>query len=184
LLDEATERAEKLIADKNPDLSAEERASVVNAVAMGSVKYSDLSKNRTTDYIFDWENMLSFEGNTAPYMQYAYTRVSSIFKRANIDESSLTGNIILNDDREKALAIKLMQFEEAVYSVVREGEPHLMCAYLYELAGLFSSFYEACPILNQEDQDLRNSRLKLASLTAKTLKQGLDLLGIDTVERM
>ncbi|MGL4930823.1 MAG: DALR anticodon-binding domain-containing protein, partial [Plesiomonas sp.] len=94
------------------------------------------------------------------------------------------GNIILNDDREKALAIKLMQFEEAVYSVVREGEPHLMCAYLYELAGLFSSFYEACPILNQEDQDLRNSRLKLASLTAKTLKQGLDLLGIDTVERM
>ncbi|MCE5164020.1 arginine--tRNA ligase [Plesiomonas sp. PI-19] len=184
LLDEATERAEKLIADKNPDLSDEERAAVVNAVAMGSVKYSDLSKNRTTDYIFDWENMLSFEGNTAPYMQYAYTRVASIFKRAGVDESQLTGKIVLTDDREKALATKLMQFEEAVYSVVREGEPHLMCAYLYELAGLFSSFYEACPILNSDDQDVRNSRLKLSSLTAKTLKQGLDLLGIQTVDRM
>ncbi|KAB7689324.1 arginine--tRNA ligase [Plesiomonas shigelloides] len=184
LLDEATERAEKLIADKNPDLSDEERAAVVNAVAMGSVKYSDLSKNRTTDYIFDWENMLSFEGNTAPYMQYAYTRVASIFKRAGVDESQLTGKIVLIDDREKALATKLMQFEEAVYSVVREGEPHLMCAYLYELAGLFSSFYEACPILNSDDQDVRNSRLKLSLLTAKTLKQGLDLLGIQTVDRM
>lgn len=184
LLDEATERAEKLIADKNPDLSDEERAAVVNAVAMGSVKYSDLSKNRTTDYIFDWENMLSFEGNTAPYMQYAYTRVASIFKRAGVDESQLTGKIVLTDDREKALATKLMQFEEAVYSVVREGEPHLMCAYLYELAGLFSSFYEACPILNSDDQDVRNSRLKLSLLTAKTLKQGLDLLGIQTVDRM
>lgn len=184
LLDEATERAEKLIADKNPDLSDEERAAVVNAVAMGSVKYSDLSKNRTTDYIFDWENMLSFEGNTAPYMQYAYTRVASIFKRASVDESQLTGKIVLTDDREKALATKLMQFEEAVYSVVREGEPHLMCAYLYELAGLFSSFYEACPILNSDDQDVRNSRLKLSLLTAKTLKQGLDLLGIQTVDRM
>ncbi|KAB7678798.1 arginine--tRNA ligase [Plesiomonas shigelloides] len=184
LLDEATERAEKLIADKNPDLSDEERAAVVNAVAMGSVKYSDLSKNRTTDYIFDWENMLSFEGNTAPYMQYAYTRVASIFKRAGVDESQLTGKIVLTNDREKALATKLMQFEEAVYSVVREGEPHLMCAYLYELAGLFSSFYEACPILNSDDQDVRNSRLKLSLLTAKTLKQGLDLLGIQTVDRM
>lgn len=184
LLDEATERAEKLIADKNPDLSDEERAAVVNAVAMGSVKYSDLSKNRTTDYIFDWENMLSFEGNTAPYMQYAYTRVASIFKRAGVDESQLTGKIVLTDDREKALATKLMQFEEAVYSVVREGEPHLMCTYLYELAGLFSSFYEACPILNSDDQDVRNSRLKLSLLTAKTLKQGLDLLGIQTVDRM
>ncbi|MGL4269374.1 MAG: arginine--tRNA ligase [Plesiomonas sp.] len=184
LLDEATERAEKLIADKNPDLSDEERAAVVNAVAMGSVKYSDLSKNRTTDYIFDWENMLSFEGNTAPYMQYAYTRVASIFKRAGVDESALTGKIVLTEDREKALATKLMQFEEAVYSVVREGEPHLMCAYLYELAGLFSSFYEACPILNSEDQAVRNSRLKLSLLTAKTLKQGLDLLGIQTVDRM
>lgn len=184
LLDEATERAEKLIADKNPDLSDEERAAVVNAVAMGSVKYSDLSKNRTTDYIFDWENMLSFEGNTAPYMQYAYTRVASIFKRAGVDESQLTGKIVLTEDREKALATKLMQFEEAVYSVVREGEPHLMCAYLYELAGLFSSFYEACPILNSDDQDVRNSRLKLSLLTAKTLKQGLDLLGIQTVDRM
>lgn len=184
LLDEATERAEKLIADKNPDLSDEERAAVVNAVAMGSVKYSDLSKNRTTDYIFDWENMLSFEGNTAPYMQYAYTRVASIFKRAGVDESQLTGKIVLTDNREKALATKLMQFEEAVYSVVREGEPHLMCAYLYELAGLFSSFYEACPILNSDDQDVRNSRLKLSLLTAKTLKQGLDLLGIQTVDRM
>ncbi|CAH0533179.1 Arginine--tRNA ligase [Vibrio stylophorae] len=184
LLDEAQERAAKLIDSKNPDMDSDEKAKIATAVAMAAVKYSDLSKNRTTDYIFDWDNMLAFEGNTAPYMQYAYARVSSIFKRAGIAESELTGEIQITDEKEQALIAKLLQFEEAVQNVAREGQPHLMCAYLYELAGLFSSFYEACTILNAEDEAVKQSRLKLALLTAKTLKQGLDLLGIETLERM
>ncbi|MCT8823331.1 arginine--tRNA ligase [Glaesserella parasuis] len=183
LLDEAVERAEKLIAEKNPDLTASEKQAVVEAVAIGAVKYSDLSKNRTTDYVFDWDNMLSFEGNTAPYMQYAYTRVRSIFSRAGIDPNSLKGNIVLIDEKERNLAIKLLQFEEAVMVVAKDGTPHVLCQYLYELAGIFSSFYEAYPILNAEES-IKQSRLKLAHLTAKTLKQGLDLLGIKTVEKM
>jgi len=184
LLDEAVERAGKLIAEKNPDLSSEELAKLVDVVGIGAVKYADLSKSRTTDYIFDWDNMLAFEGNTAPYMQYAYTRVSSVFKRAGIDEKSLTGDIVLTEDREKALATRLIQFEETITQVAREGTPHVMCTYLYDLAGLFSSFYEACPILTAESEEQRTSRLKLAALTARTLKTGLDTLGIETVERM
>lgn len=183
LLDEAVERADKLIAERSTELTAEEKAAVVESVAIGSVKYSDLSKNRTTDYVFDWDNMLTFEGNTAPYMQYAYTRIRSIFARANIDENALSGSIQLNEPKERALAVKLLQFEEALNGVAKEGMPHILCQYLYELAGSFSSFYEACPILNAEETT-KNSRLKLAALTAKTLKQGLDLLGIKTVEKM
>lgn len=184
LLDEAVERAGKLIAEKNPDLSSDELAKLVEVVGIGAVKYADLSKSRTTDYIFDWDNMLAFEGNTAPYMQYAYTRVSSIFKRAGIDEQSLNGHIVLTEDREKALAARLIQFEETITQVAREGTPHVMCTYLYDLACLFSSFYEACPILTAESEEQRNSRLQLAALTARTLKTGLDTLGIETVERM
>ncbi|KJF98924.1 arginine--tRNA ligase [Photobacterium leiognathi] len=183
LLDEAEERANKLIEEKNPELSAEEKANIAQTVAMAAVKYSDLSKHRTTDYIFDWDNMLAFEGNTAPYMQYAYTRVASIFKRANVELADLTQPIVITDEKEQALLSKLLQFEEAVQSVAREGQPHLMCTYLFELAGMFSSFYEACPILNAEEAT-KQSRLKLAMLTAKTIKQGLDLLGIETLERM
>lgn len=183
LLDEAVERADKLISARSTDLTADEKAAVVEAVAIGSVKYSDLSKNRTTDYVFDWDNMLTFEGNTAPYMQYAYTRIRSIFTRADIDADNLTATIQLNDPKERLLAIKLLQFEEALNGVAKEGMPHILCQYLYELAGEFSSFYEACPILNAEET-VKNSRLSLSALTAKTLKQGLDLLGIKTVEKM
>ncbi|WP_028024998.1 arginine--tRNA ligase [Enterovibrio calviensis] len=183
LLDEAEVRAKKLIEEKNPDMSAEEKANIAETVAMAAVKYSDLSKHRTTDYIFDWDNMLAFEGNTAPYMQYAYTRVASIFAKAGIDANAVEGNIIIADEKEKALVSKLLQFEEAVQSVAREGQPHIMCSYLFELAGTFSSFYEACPVLNAEGET-KQSRLKLAALTAKTIKQGLSLLGINTLERM
>lgn len=145
----------------------------------------DLSKNRTTDYIFDWDNMLAFEGNTAPYMQYAYTRVLSVFRKAEIDEEQLAAApVIIREDREAQLAARLLQFEETLTVVAREGTPHVMCAYLYDLAGLFSGFYEHCPILSAENEEVRNSRLKLAQLTAKTLKLGLDTLGIETVERM
>nr|WP_216610418.1 arginine--tRNA ligase [Vibrio coralliilyticus] len=184
LLDEAEERAIKLIESKNPDLETAEKQNIANTVAMAAVKYADLSKHRTTDYVFDWDNMLAFEGNTAPYMQYAYTRVASIFAKAGISMDELAGDIQITEEKEKSLIAKLLQFEEAVQSVAREGQPHIMCSYLFELAGQFSSFYEACPILNTEDESVKQSRLKLAALTAKTIKQGLSLLGIDTLERM
>ncbi|MCU6669995.1 arginine--tRNA ligase [Enterobacteriaceae bacterium H4N4] len=185
LLDEALERARRLVAEKNPDMPADELEKLANAVGIGAVKYADLSKNRTTDYVFDWDNMLAFEGNTAPYMQYAYTRVLSVFRKAAIDESVLVNtNVVITEDREAQLAARLLQFEETLTVVARDGTPHVMCAYLYDLAGLFSGFYEHCPILSAESEAVRNSRLKLAQLTAKTLKQGLDTLGIDTVERM
>ncbi|MEH2920807.1 arginine--tRNA ligase [Samsonia erythrinae] len=184
LLDEAYDRALKLIAEKNPQMESDELTALAKVVSIGAIKYADLSKSRTTDYVFDWDNMLAFEGNTAPYMQYAYTRVASIFKRAGIQETELTQPVALHDEREYALATRLLQFEETITLVAREGTPHVMCAYLYDLAGLFSGFYEHCPILNAENDDVRQSRLKLALLTAKTLKQGLDTLGIETVEKM
>ncbi|WAH52438.1 arginine--tRNA ligase [Pseudescherichia vulneris] len=185
LLDEALERARRLVAEKNPDMPADELEKLANAVGIGAVKYADLSKNRTTDYIFDWDNMLAFEGNTAPYMQYAYTRVLSVFRKADIDESVLANaNVVIAEDREAQLAARLLQFEETLNVVAREGTPHVMCSYLYDLAGLFSGFYEHCPILTAESDETRLSRLKLAQLTAKTLKTGLDTLGIETVERM
>lgn len=185
LLDEALERARRLVAEKNPDMPADELEKLANAVGIGAVKYADLSKNRTTDYIFDWDNMLAFEGNTAPYMQYAYTRVLSVFRKADIDESVLpNANVVIAEDREAQLAARLLQFEETLNVVAREGTPHVMCSYLYDLAGLFSGFYEHCPILTAESDETRLSRLKLAQLTAKTLKTGLDTLGIETVERM
>lgn len=185
LLDEALERARRLVVEKNPDMPADELEKLANAVGIGAVKYADLSKNRTTDYIFDWDNMLAFEGNTAPYMQYAYTRVLSVFRKADIDEQALaSAPVIISEDREAQLAARLLQFEETLTVVAREGTPHVMCAYLYDVAGLFSGFYEHCPILSAENDAVRNSRLKLAQLTAKTLKLGLDTLGIETVERM
>ena len=185
LLDEALERARRLVSEKNPDMPADELEKLANAVGIGAVKYADLSKNRTTDYIFDWDNMLAFEGNTAPYMQYAYTRVLSVFRKSGLDENDLANaKVQLSEDREAQLAARLLQFEETLTVVAREGTPHVMCVYLYDVAGLFSGFYEHCPILSAENEDVRNSRLKLALLTAKTLKLGLDTLGIETVERM
>lgn len=184
LLDEALERARRLVAEKNPDMPADELETLAKAVGIGAVKYADLSKNRTTDYIFDWDNMLAFEGNTAPYMQYAYTRVLSIFRKAGIEESMLTAPVNITEEREAALAARLLQFEETLTTVAREGTPHVMCAYLYDVAGLFSGFYEHCPVLTAETEGVRQSRLKLALLTAKTLKIGLETLGIQTVERM
>ena len=185
LLDEALERARRLVGEKNPEMPADELEKLANAVGIGAVKYADLSKNRTTDYVFDWDNMLAFEGNTAPYMQYAYTRVLSVFRKAGLEESELeNAPVIINEERESQLAARLLQFEETLNVVAREGTPHVMCAYLYDLAGLFSGFYEHCPILSAGNEEVRNSRLKLALLTAKTLKLGLDTLGIETIDRM
>ncbi|OBX03919.1 arginyl-tRNA synthetase [Gallibacterium genomosp. 3] len=183
LLDEGVERAQALISQKSTHLTSAEQQQVAEVVGIGAVKYADLSKNRTTDYVFDWDNMLTFEGNTAPYIQYAYTRIRSIFANSGINPDTLSGHIQINDEKERQLALTLLKFEEAVTTVARDGTPHILCGYLYDLAGAFSSFYEHCPILNQEE-NIKQSRLKLAALTARVLKQGLDLLGIKTVEKM
>ncbi|GAA3544178.1 arginine--tRNA ligase [Zobellella aerophila] len=185
LLDEAEQRAAQLLEQKQTELTPEEKAQVVNRVAMGSVKYADLSKNRTTDYIFDWDNMLSFEGNTAPYLQYAYTRIRSIFRKAGVDAEQLNGQVQIGAPAEEALAQKLVQFNDTVKSVADKGMPHLLCLYLFELSGAFMSFYEACPI-NKDGvgEQERASRLLLCAASAKVLERGLTLLGIETMERM
>jgi arginyl-tRNA synthetase len=183
LLDEAIERASQLINQRDSDLSQDERGSIAAKVGIGAVKYADLSKNRTTDYVFNWDSMLSFEGNTAPYLQYAYTRIQSIFRKTTALES--TAGLLLNEPQEQLLALKILQCDEALHLVVQEATPHVLCAYLYDLASLFMSFYEACPILKEGiATDIKNSRLQLANMTAKTLSLGLDLLGIATLEKM
>ncbi len=185
LLNEAVERATRLVAEKNSDLTPEELTTISTAVGIGAVKYADLSKNRTTDYIFDWDNMLAFEGNTAPYLQYAYTRIQSIFRKAGVSVAELSGDVTLAEPAEEALAQKLIQFGDTIQRVAERGMPHLLCGYLYELAGAFMSFYEACPINKDGVTDAdRASRLQLSAATAKTLKQGLTLLGIDTLDKM
>ena len=183
VIEEAISRAYLLVAEKNPDLSEEDKTRVAEVVGVGAIKYAELSKNRTTDYIFNWDTMLSFEGNTAPYLQYAYTRIRSIFRRAGISPTDISGGIILSEPVELQLAVKLLQFVEAIDAVVEDYQANILCNYLYELAGLFMSFYESCPILNAEE-NVRNSRLQIADLTARILKQGLELLGIETVEQM
>ena len=185
LLDEAVQRAAVLINERESDLTTDERKVIADKVGIGAVKYADLSKNRTTDYIFNWDTMLSFEGNTAPYLQYAYTRIKSIFRKAGVDAEQLQANIQLSEPQELVLAVKLLQYVEAIKQVSNDGTPHVLCGYIYELASLFMSFYEACPILKDGiDEQTKNSRLMLAQLTAKTLQSGLDLLGIETMEKM
>lgn len=184
LLDEAEARAYELVKGKNTEMSEEELRHIGRVVGIASVKYADLSKHRTSDYVFSFEQMLSFEGNTAPYLLYAYTRVASIFRRGEIDAEALQGSIRLEEEVEKELAGKLAQFGEVVNRVAERGWPHLLCGYLYDLSGIFSSFYQSCPVLNCEDAATRASRLKLARLTARTIQQGLALLGIETLERM
>ncbi len=183
LLDEAVSRAAALVAEKSPDLSEEERAEVARVVGIGAVKYADLSKNRTSDYIFDWDQMLSFDGNTAPYLQYAYSRIQSIFRRGELDPASLSGEVQLGTEEERALAVILLRLQEVLEQVAREGFPHMLCAWLYELATAYMRFYEACPILNSEEP-ARSSRLLLCRITAERLSLGLSLLGIGTVPRM
>tara|TARA_B110000977_G_scaffold1056_2_gene1462 strand:- start:570 stop:2294 length:1725 start_codon:yes stop_codon:yes gene_type:complete len=183
VIDEAIERAFRLVTSKNPDLDETIRRNISEVVGVGAIKYAELSKNRTTDYIFDWDTMLSFEGNTAPYLQYAYTRIRSIFRRAEIDSTSLDSKIVLQHPVEFALAVKLLQFPEAIDSVTDDFQANVLCNYLFEVSGQFMSFYEACPILNQDDE-IKNSRLMIADITSKILKQGLELLGIQTVEKM
>ena len=181
--DEAIERALKLVSEKNPDLTEEDRNHIARVVGIGAIKYAELSKNRTTDYIFDWDTMLSFEGNTAPYLQYAYTRIMSIFRRAGLNSGDINSPFDLREPDEIALATKLLQYPEAVESVVEDYQANILCNYLFDLSQHFMTFYESCPVLKTENE-MRGSRLRLCDVSAKTLKHGLGLLGIQTVEQM
>lgn len=184
LLEEAVVRAKAVVKEKASDLTDTEVAEVARKVGIGAVKFADLSKNRTSDYIFSWDAMLSFEGATAPYLQYAYTRVRSILRRADIADS-FSAALVIEQEQEKQLAVKLLRFEEALQQVMKDAQPNLLCNYLYELASLYMAFYEACPILKDGiEPAMRDSRLMLSIFTAKLLKQGLDLLGIEVMERM
>ena len=183
LLDEAESRALDEVSRHNADAGAAERAAIARAVGIGAVKYADLSKNRSSDYVFDWDRMLAFEGNTAPYLQYAYARIRSLFRRGAIKPEALEGAARPEAPAERALAVVLVRFEEVLDQVAAEGTPHLLCGYLYDLATKFTGFYEQCPILGAEAGE-RENRLRFAQCTAQTLKTGLDLLGIETVDRM
>ena len=185
LLDEAIVRAAALIKEKNPDIAEADLTEISHKVGIGAVKFADLSKNRTSDYIFNWKTMLSFEGATAPYLQYAYSRIQSIFAKADFSTSTDMQSISIVEPQEKALALKLLQLENVIDAVISECTPNLLCNYLYELASLYMSFYEACPILKDDiAPEVKQSRLALSYIIASTLKQGLDILGIDVMERM
>jgi arginyl-tRNA synthetase len=185
LIDEAISRAHNLIIEKGTDLTLEERNDVAKKVGIGAIKYSDLSKTRTNDYIFDWNDMLSFQGNTAPYLQYAYTRVKSLLRKAQIQIDAPSHSILITSEKERTLAIQLLNFEDALNNSCREAMPHLTCNYLYDLSKEYMSFYEACPILKEEvEESTRISRLLLCALVARTLKVGLETLGIDVMEKM
>ena len=184
LLTEAKDRAYTLVKEKNPELAEDDLRSIAKVVGIGAVKYADLSKHRTSDYSFNFDLMLNFEGNTAPYLLYAYTRVAGVFRKLGKDFSEVEGQIVLEAAHEHELAAKLAQFGEVLNNVSDKGTPHILCTYLYDVAGLFSSFYENCPILGADTPAQMQSRLRLAALTGRTLKQGLELLGLETLERM
>ena len=183
VLEEGVERALAQVSAKNPAMDERERRHIARTIGIGSVKYLELSFNRTSDYVFNWDKMLALDGNTAPYLLYSYARIKSLFRRAAVDEAALAGAIALGERAENALAIKLLQFPEVVAAVARQCYPHVLCHYLYELSDAFMKFYEQCPVL-RADAPKRTSRLLLALLTAHILHQGLDLLGIETLERM
>ncbi len=185
LLDEAEERALKVVTEKNPELAEEGRREIARVVGLGAVKYADLLPNRQSDYVFNWEKMLALQGNTAPYLQYAYTRVRSIFRKAGETSNfgPRTADLQLNAPEELALAKHLLNFGLTLEAVVEDYRPNFLCNYLYELAGHFARFYEACPVLKSEG-DERATRLTLCDVTGRVLKQGLEVLGIEVLEQM
>ena len=182
LLDEAVQRARKIIEEKNPDLSESEKANIAQKVGIGAVKYYDLSQYRMTDYIFSWDRMLSFQGNTAPYLQNAFVRIRSIFRKAG-KELVPPKQLVLTAPEERNLATRLCQFAEVVPTVLNDFRPNILANYLYELANAFHAFYEACPVLKSDEPSL-SSRLALCELTGRILRQGLHLLGISVPEKM
>ena len=184
LLTEAFERALAVVTEKNPDLPRGEQEEVARIIGLGAVKYADLMQHRLTDYVFSWDKMLSFQGNTAPYLQNAYVRIRSIFRKAVAEGISVeVVPILIEDPAERALALQILRFGEVLHAVLDDQRPNLLCLYLYELADRFHRFYEACPILKSEGA-IRSSRLTIAGLTADVLQTGLGLLGIGVPERM
>ncbi len=183
LLDEAKERALAIVTEKNPSLDEAARAAVARAVGIGAVKYADLSSDRIKDYMFDWSRMLAFDGNTAPYLQYAHARIASIFRRGEVSPTEL-GPITLREPAERALGLEILGFGTVVHDVAATLQPHRLCTYLYGLSTAFSAFYEACPVLKASTELERDSRISLSHLTARVLARGLDLLGIEVPERM
>lgn len=186
LLDEAVTRARAVVDEKNPDLPDDQRKAIAGAVGIGAVKYADLAQNRTSDYIFSFDKMLAMDGNTAPYLMYAYARIKSIERKGNIDSGAISpeARIHLGHPAEIALAKKLLQFPDVIQDVAQNLRPNVITAYLYDLSQVFSGFYENCPVLKAPDEPTRLSRLLLCDLTARTLKLGLDLLGIRTLDQM
>jgi arginyl-tRNA synthetase len=185
LVDEAIERGRVSVADRSRDLPLDLQAEVGNQIGVGALKYAELSTDRIKDYVFDWDRMLAFEGNTGPYLQYAHARICSIFRRAEVDRASVRGvEPQLDMPQERALALKLLAFDGALAETLERYAPHRLCTYLFELAQDFTAFYEACPILRADSDEQRTSRLALADLTARVLACGLDLLGIAAPERM
>lgn len=182
LLDEAEQRAAAILTEKKSDLPAELQQTIVRTISQGAIKYSDLCSERVKDYIFDWDRMLSFDGNSAPYLLNAYVRIQSIFRKAEIQDAA--GTVQLKEPIEHQLGLKLLAFPDIVDLAAKELAPHHLCHYLCELATCFHSFYEHCPILKVADPIERQSRLLLCSITAKILQQGLNLLGIETIARM
>ena len=184
LLDEAVERAAAAVAEKNPDLDADAQARIARMVGMGAVKYADLSTDRIKDYVFDWDRMLAFEGNTAPYLQYAHARICSIFRRAEVDRSEVRGlPITLEAPQERQLAQRLLAYPSALADTIGTYSPHKLCTYLFDLAQDFTGFYEHCPV-RQAAPAVRASRLALCDVSARTLAHGLGLLGIEAPEAM
>ena len=185
LVDGAIERGRSILAERSPDMSAAERDELGRQIGLGALKYAELSTDRIKDYVFDWDRMLSFEGNTAPYLQYAHARIRSIFRRAEVDPESVRSVVpTLDAPEELALALKLLAFDGAVSETLERFATHRLCTYLFELAQTFTSFYDACPMLRAETDEQRASRLALADLTARVLSTGLGLLGIESPDRM
>lgn len=183
LLDEAEERALQVVEQKSPEKTAEEKREIARVVGLGAIKYADLLPNRQTDYVFSWDKMLALNGNTAPYLQYAYARIRSIFRKGGLAAPTFSGALRLTEAEETALAKHLMQFNLVLHAVAEEFRPNFLCNYLYELAGHFTTFYEKCPVLKSEGVQ-RESRLALCHLTGQVLRLGLELLGIETLDQM
>ena len=186
LLDEAVLRANAELEKRTNDIVGDERAAAARAIGIGAVKYADLSSDRVKDYVFDWDRMLAFEGNTAPYLQYACARIASIVRRAGDEAADLAGTAIAIDaPQERALAMALLAFDAAVYDTIDKLAPHRLCTYLFDVAQKFTSFYDACPVMKDDVPTVvRRSRLALCELTLRLLTQGLDLLGISVPVRM
>jgi arginyl-tRNA synthetase len=182
VLEEACARARKIIEEKNPNLADAEKVDIARMIGIGAVKYADLSQYRMTDYVFSWDKMLALQGNTAPYLQNAYVRVRSIFRKAG-EAAAKIEKIVLNEAAEITLAKRLCQFAEIVPQVLNDFRPNILANYLFELANSFHAFYETCPVL-RSDEPVRSSRLALCDLTGRVLQRGLDLLGIKVPEKM